>query len=289
VSDQLLIYGASGSGKTTVCGQFHDFMARVWHLGYETAQINSSPIAALNRMANGFVPQHLSHAGQRLSDQWMYSTGALSVEGLYMLSESLKHYFMKDRGMVNGGYTEADGSQMGMAQMQSYDMIKNQIIATITRMKGLQNVGILWTSHEGKGTDMQQAATLGPAMLPLKNLDKVPGFFAHCLRMESTPITNAQGGVEMAKVMYFEPHPDKSSGLLWPCKTSLTPMRNHNLRLKAQELSGGALNNGLLSRIVEGRIVGGLPDFLNFLYQPAVTVVMPSTPGQPLQPQGRLQ
>lgn len=311
MADQLLVYGASNSHKTTMCGQFHDFMARrtgipgvhitldstvapmqdqidmgmvrIWHLGYETAHINSSIIAALNAAAAGFVPTHLSPEGARMSGEYQPLQGAMSIEGLWMISDAMKHYFMNERGMVAGGYTETDGSQMGSAQMQLYDMIKNKLFGTVTRMKSLRIPAVLWSSHEGRGTDMMQAAVLGPAMLPLKGLDKVPGYFAHVLRAESVTIQNAAGQPEGAKLIYFEPHQDKASGMTWPCKTSLTPMRNFQLRQKALEMSGNVLHNALLSRIDQGQLIGGLPEFLKFLYPvPVAPPMLPVAPhGQP--------
>ena len=312
MAEQILVYGASGASKSTQCGVFHEYeakrtgkpgihicldssvaplqdqidagMVKVWHLGYETVERNASVLTALNAISRGFVPSSLDPTtGARLSVDFYRHDGAVSIEGLYMISEALKQYFMFSKGMMNQVTPEADGSVVGTAQMQLYDMIKNVFYNLLTQLKGAPYSRILWTSHESKGTDQNGAAVLGPAILPAKGLDRIPAFFAHCLRLEQLTYTNAAGQPDTARLLHFAPHKDSITQLTWPAKTSLSPSRFYALRQLAGSLTGGVIQDAIFTRINEqGQVTGGILGLLQFLDAPKGATQL--TAGQQLPP-----
>lgn len=296
MSEITLVYGASSSSKTTLCGQFHRYESnrlqapglhvtldssvepmmdeiqegrvRIWHLGYEQQSINSSLLNALHRLAAGYTPKDIDPVtGQRVSDNWNYNIrGAMSVEGVSLISDALLRYMAIERGQQNVKFVEVSGQAVGGAYQATYSDVKTAMVETITKMKGLPGAQrVLWTAHEGVGTDMQQANTLGPAMTPSKGIDKIPALFAHSLRTESITFMNEEGKPEQGKLIHFDPHVEPKSGLKWPCKVSMSPARTWALRKKASDVSNGVLPGALLARLKDGKLVGGITDFLEFL------------------------
>lgn len=295
MSELFLIYGASATAKTTACAQFHryestrlqvsglhvtldssfepldeeirDGRVRVWHIGYERPEINSSLLNAIHALAAGFMPSHLDPVtGARMSHSFEAIRGAVSVEGLYMITDQMVRYIAAERGLQNVSFQEASGANVGSAHQSVYSLVKQQTLGAITRMKGLRDVQrILWTSHEGTGTDLMDAEVLGPAMVPAKGLDKIPGYFAHYLRAESLQFINETGQPEIGKLLHFIPHKHTTSSLLWPAKVSLSPQRSWFLSEFARLKSRGVFPGALFNRIEQGVLTGGISDLLRFL------------------------
>lgn len=301
MAEQLMDYGPSGTGKTTDCGQFHRYEAikryeqqqpyvglhvtvdssfeplqdelaqglcRVWHLGYETADKQASPLASLVHFAAGFIPVDLNpETGERLSNNWTRGTNvAVSIEGLWMIANTLKQYLMNDRNLLSAvRFTEVNGANVGSADVGIYDIIGNQLFSIVTRLKGAPYGRILWTSHDGMGEGLGKATVLGPGTLPNKNLDKVSGWFAHTIHKQVFEFTNEHGQTEQGRLLHFEGHKDANTGLIWPCKTSLSPRRTWELKQHALSVSGGQIGGALVARIKDGQMTGGIVDLLRFL------------------------
>lgn len=300
MSELIMIYGASNASKTTTCGIFHEHewlkpregnkepgihitldststpmqdqidqgMVKVWNLTYETPeQTGANLLHCLHGLSQGWVPQDLDPTGRRTSNRWHKPKCSVSFEGLKMVSNALLQYFAKERQLSTTVFVETSGQKVGNVQLQVYNLVRTELESLLTRMKGIATFPrILWTSHEGVGTDAQGVAFCGPDAIPSKGLDKWPPIFAHCFHVESVTLPATEtSGPEIAKLFHFSAHQD-SRNAIWPAKVSLTPRKFAQLQAGAHTLSKGLTSTALLAKInSKGEIVGGFKTFLQFL------------------------
>lgn len=288
----LLLYGASNSSKTTQLADFHEWYhsthpgasigwhvtadssfipfqdaiakgcVKVWDINYESTILNpdgktySNPLKALHHACSGWVPMHVSPEGKRLGHEWQMHLGVLSLEGLLMFGEAIMRYMMNGQNLQNVSFYEQSGTAVGQAHLNTYNLVRTQIMSAVVQTRSLSNPYVIWTSHEGVGTNsVDKAMVLGPAMITKSGLDKVTPNFAHALRLEPLEVPTANG-TEVHRILHVDSHKDPTTGLMWPCKLSL-PLSKLMLMRK---LSAHYGTPNCVPCIVdaEGRLQGGL-------------------------------
>lgn len=298
MAESVLMYGSSGSSKTSQCAEFHMYerlkaqqlnlpwkdwphthvtgdssfepleevvesgLVQPWNIAFET-QLGSSPISAIIALAGGHVPVKTDpKTGQRLSNEFRPATGAVTVEGLHVLAEAWK-YHMMNMGLINAQLQDGV-NQLGTAHLSIYDMIKNNLHQAVLRMRAMPHVGrFMWTTHEAKGTDQYTASVIGPAILVNKGIDKVPGWFANTIHIQPSTFPTADGKTQSGRVLWFEPHPDPNLQINWPAKTSLTPKKLQRLKARSLEVGG---NGSCMPCLIapDGSIQGGIAEILRY-------------------------
>lgn len=270
----MLLYGASNSSKTTQLADFHQWYfethpgapigwhvtadssfipfqdaiakgcVRVWDVNYENTLLNpdgqsySNPLKALHIACSGYVPRDVSPEGKRLSNEWIKHEGVLTLEGLLMFGEAIMRYMMNGQNLQNVSFYEQSGTAVGQAHLNTYNLVRTQIMSMIVQTRSLSNPYVIWTSHEGVGTNsVDKAMVLGPAMITKSGLDKVTPNFAHALRLEPLEVQTANGTTEVHRILHIDSHKDPTTGLMWPCKLSL-PLSKLQLMRKLSDYYG---------------------------------------------------
>lgn len=294
MAETILLYGNSGSSKTTQCAAFHAYEYALahsrgvpqtlqqqynlryqqWHIFADSGMIplrdvigagqvtpwnlayEPSLMSAAHEVGRGRVPVHTDiTTGRRLSDEWQPMTGSASIEGLTVISQGMKDYMAKGKGLSQEAFVD-EGRRIGNAQLQVYNLVFDEMYALIMRLKGIPVPRIMMTAHQ-----VQEAGNpIGPAMVPPKRASSVAPWFEQTLHIEDYEYSTQQGLVKM-KVINFEPHTDPVTQAKWPCKTSLLPRQLNALR------QFSAQYNGVIPITIDasGQLVGGLPWYLSIL------------------------
>jgi len=206
----LVIYGGSGSAKTTSLGWLarhvhrttgkitrlvsadgggwdpiqdciDDGIIEAWHVG----SLND-PTATMRKLSrfewpvveNGKLVMRPTSAEQR------EKIGAYAIEGLTSVGDAVMRS-LRSRGSKLGespNYSYAEGTETFYGSNQSYyGFIQDVLYEFVTSFSQLPVPYVAWTAMEAKGEDDQRVPIYGPAIAGKKAVSKAPQWFGDCL------------------------------------------------------------------------------------------------------------
>lgn len=253
----ILIYGASGTRKTTNIGRFARYIHET--TGKRTRLVtaeggNLEPVsreiddgllevayvsehkdllAILRAFSRGRWPEE-QDGRLRFSPPNLERVGAYAVEGITTLSLlMLRHLTLTGRKIneeVVGQFSE--GADVGLDAGESkfsaparshYGFIQNEILGIIRDFSSISVDRVLFTSHEGKGQDdFSKQLIYGPAAVGKAATGLIPPFVGDLFHVD---VEEQAGGKEPKVYAYFKPHSDPQTKVMWPAKVRLRPDR----------------------------------------------------------------
>lgn len=226
----------------------------IQHLGQK-----NDPFAITTMLADGYWPLHTAQglrmeAPKRNAQNRFLSharvVGNYLIEGLSTISDMLmQDHIAKNRKLsqdVVGGWNttvdtmDASGKAqsvsvaMGKAAPSHYGQVQDHmLLCLVPRFAALPVANVIWTSHEGKGTDEitgQQNSVLGPATAGKAATGKTARKFGdtfHLTKVVTAIPANPAArppipaSLTVERRAYYEDHPDDFlTKLYWPAKLS---------------------------------------------------------------------
>jgi len=252
----MLLYGESGTFKSSNLGECADMIYSL--TGKRTRLITAdsgfepmreqidrgiiepwdlttypNPLSGIMKASRGFWPVRFTdtrvgfadaESGLTTTDDWS-DIGLIIVEGFYMLAELLK------RDLVNKGRDSGakafneDGLHFSSSSLGAYGFVQDTTKEYVGNFKSLPADWIIFTTHEGKGSDqVSKRTTFGPAVAGSAVTDKVVGWVEYSFHLESTMYDAGEGRMKRGVRAYFERHPDPDvPNIFWPAKLGVTP------------------------------------------------------------------
>jgi hypothetical protein len=279
----LLLYGATGSRKTTNIGRFARYIQET--TGKRTRLItaeggNLEPV--MGEIEDGilevaYVSEHKDLLGilravsrgrwpeeregkLRIVNSDLADIGAYAVEGITTISTLMLRHLANEARKINeevvGQFTE--GVEVGLDPKESkfsaparshYGFVQNVILDIIQDFCALPVSRVLFTAHEGKGQDdFSKQLVYGPAAVGKAATGAIPSYVGDLFHLEY----EEQPGKEPRVFAYFKPHPDPQTKVLWPAKVRFRPEAIPELDKK---FPGGK---------IELRLDQGIDDYLRF-------------------------
>ena len=222
MAQQVLIYGGSGLGKTTLIGMFARYQYErigkpirlatcdsglgpikqevqegfIIPLCIETAE---APIPVMKKISRGEWPAKEIDAQRGLWDMSLASKwvslmtpqdmpGGYAVEGVTRLCELAKNSLL-DRQQSIGeplvGVHELMGEKFAFQSRGTIGAVQSIVSNLIGNFRGLPVDRIMWTGHEGKGKDERGLTVLGPATIGLALTNLISGWFEITLHVDA--------------------------------------------------------------------------------------------------------
>jgi hypothetical protein len=249
MAQSLLLYGESGTFKTTQIGLFADYEFERTGLptrlitcdsgfGPVASQVERGtiiplrleacphPVPVLNKLSKGLWPSRViniadglwymdpgaqfeSYTGSKIR------TGAVAVEGLTRICELVRKSWCdehREMGEPLQGKYEQDGEQFAFQSRGTLFGTQQLINNLVINFRGLSVDRVLFTAHESKGKDVTGKTMFGPATTGLALTDKVSGWFEITLHHESYQYAIKKGMKTLIRPgvkAYFTRHADK--------------------------------------------------------------------------------
>lgn len=185
--------------------------------------------------------------------------GGIAVEGWTSLSMMLMRY-CADKG-IKGGDKEYAGlfqlpitieTEAGSAVIQErfgpstqnhYGMVQNQLNGLVMNFSSLPVRYVLFTALESTGKDDDGSLIYGPQIAGRKATAMAPAWVGDCIHVQDYAVKRkvqapdpAGSGMIDTEVIdikcryYFMPHPDPTTGIVFPAKPRITPEKIGELR-----------------------------------------------------------
>lgn len=255
----LLIYGESGTYKSTNCGEI---VRRVFEIYGKKSRLVTSdssfgpmldqveegilqpillgncknPLAVLRLVCKGMWPSKANSSGwfdenslKKVTPQeWEEWGGCLVIEGLHM-NACLLQQDIVGKGRDTGEPLQAKFQELGLnfahGSRGTFGFVQAQTQAYVNDAKSLPIEWLVVTSHEGKGDDLvTKKSVFGPAVLGKSLTDKVPAWFENTVHSESYQFQTKDGQKKKGVRSHFNRHPDAEvSNVFWPAKLGVTP------------------------------------------------------------------
>lgn len=233
MAQTFLLYGVSGTFKTTSLGEAADYQFDVTKKITRLITGDSSfepcmdqisrgvmevwdmstcpyPIAATIKVSEGYWPSKWKDKERGIADEGslvkdgLDGVGLVEVEGLTMLANLFKSDLVRKgvslgeplQGTEKGSanHTELGVGFLG-ASRGTYGFVQDRTYDYIKGLKALPVPRVIVTGHEGKGEDQVQKKTIfGPEIAGRAKTDKVSGWFANTLHFESYSYTEQTKG-----------------------------------------------------------------------------------------------
>lgn len=251
-ANTLLIYGETGTYKTSNIGRFARYMYE--KTGKPTRLISADgggwmpvqaeidagiidalriveaeqPLPLLRKLGQGYWP---IEGKLQLSD--LGGVGAYCIEGLTSISMLLLRHLVKTGRKVSeeviGKFEEeieVDGRRVkesfSAPSRSHYGFIQNFVLDMLASFRALPVERVLFTAHEGKGSDdITNQMVYGPATVGKAITDKLPAEVGDLLHFYAVPVGSPTSKLEVR--CYLDKHPDTQTRILWPSKARLQP------------------------------------------------------------------
>lgn len=265
-ANTILVYGESGTFKTSNIGRFARYIYE--KTGKPTRLISADgggwmpvqaeidagiidalriveaeqPLPLLRKLGQGYWP-----SDGRLQLQGLDEVGAYAVEGLTSIPMLLLRHLAKTGRKVAeevvGRFEEeieVDGrktKEVFSAPARShYGFIQNFVLDMLANFRALPVERVLFTAHEGKGSDDVTNQTIyGPATVGKAITDRLPSEVGDLLHFYAAPVAVTGGKSRLEVRCYMDKHPDTQTSIIWPAKTRLQPEQLTEFRGKFPE------------------------------------------------------
>jgi hypothetical protein len=222
----ILIYGPSGSYKTTQIGYFSEYIYELtgkqtrlismdgggW--GPVQAHINAGfidawriteeeePMALLRKAGRGAWPKKIGKNGIRIGDldeptrderpRALRDVGAYAIEGLSSISRRLLGHMANKNiaaGQASGTIFMEGDEQFGSPSQGQYGSAHAQILDLIRGFSSLPVERVLYTALEGKGQDdFTKKTVFGPEVVGKALTASIPQYVGDCLHFDDFTI-----------------------------------------------------------------------------------------------------
>lgn len=260
-ANTLVVYGASGSAKTTSVGwlarHVHKTTGKITRLvsadggGWESIQdciddgivepwhvgALNDPTATMRKLSRFDWPVA---EGDKLvmkptPSELREKIGAYAIEGLTSVGDAVMRALRLKGAKLgespNFSYSEGLENFYG-SNMSYYGFIQDVLYEFVTSFSLLPVQYVMWTAMEAKGEDDQRVPIYGPAIAGKKAVSKAPQWFGDCLHHDLVTVdTGKQDPETKAKILqtkiraYFTNHPDPATGIAYPAKLRLPAPR----------------------------------------------------------------
>jgi hypothetical protein len=281
-AEVTLLYGASGTTKTSQIGQLAEYIWDKHQLktrlvtsdggGFDVIRdyvdagivevfvvgaTTDHPLEAWEKLTTGFWP---AVEGQP-TREWKCSVegvGAYAFEGLTSLGDLMISYLRRDgkRLSQDPNYALKDGdTQFYGSNMTYFGFAQDRVDDYVMKSDMLPVRKVLWTALEAKGEeDGTKLPTFGPDIAGKKSISRASQWFGDCIHLEmyvqqqSQKDKNDQMKVVTRPVMYLKPHADPVTKIPFPAKLRIPPAL---LPEFDQQVPDGFLDPPSLRRVFE--------------------------------------
>lgn len=237
----VLVYGRSGSGKTTQIGTLAEHVYKTYgkktrlatsdkggldpiqpHIDVgiiEPVEINDSdPWVFLNKVVRGYIRD--ANGKWTLDTKRNESIGLWAFESMRSIGELLMSDMAKKAAVgtnIGGGANisfavQGDGETLKISgsNMAHYGVAQTRITDEVWESQKLPGNYVLWTSSVSKDADeVSGSKVLGPDVVGKALTTEVPRWFHYSMRMDTIP---ANAGKPERHVLYLGTHVDMQAG-----------------------------------------------------------------------------
>lgn len=211
------------------------------------------PLPVLRRISQGYWPANpeeteISKTDFRRVDWAKY--GGLIYDGLTS-SGSMTMRHLADKGIKTGEEATSRFDQKimvdGKVEVEAfagnsrghYGFVQNNIYSLITNLTSLPCRYVLFTALESRTEEDDRTTVYGPAVPGKKATNQMPSWVGDLIHAQTYPVETLlqvpdpadpkkrieSKVIDMQVRMYFRKHPDPSTGILFPAKPRVPPMK----------------------------------------------------------------
>lgn len=240
----LALYGVTGSGKTTLVGEYAEMMKeqKGKKLLYHSSDMGGFDSIIPHVEADIIVLNEYEH---NVQDPWNWindavkgegitdDIGAVAFDGGASMGEALLNHITKSDWKVGTQATQKFGVNrgkevltVGLNNESHYGLVQSFLLDQIWASTWMvrKGIDIIWTFGEWRGEGVNDAPIIGPALVGKALTPKLPRWIKYTLRLVSEP----QAGSTDLHKLQLTPQPEMSgtassmANARWP-KASDTP------------------------------------------------------------------
>ncbi|MFA5352631.1 MAG: hypothetical protein WC291_00210 [Thermodesulfovibrionales bacterium] len=242
--ESIMVYGISGSGKTTQGQELAKFVHRELHKkvrlvstsggGWTSIQpaidaglvtptyvrTRPHPVETLNRLTQGWWPEDPDDPESPLlpiekQKDWE-DVGGLMFDGATESADWLMSYIVREEAAgrmkssaqnLAANFKDGDTS-FGTPGLAHYGNIQQRMEDFVTNSKGIQGIYVMWTALELKATDDEgtKLPMYGPDICGKKKTSKAPAWFDNTLHMYIAGAGGLKQGTPATRRLYLNTH-----------------------------------------------------------------------------------